>query len=111
MARRSPEEQKAMYELWRRSGLTIVEFCRQNKISTKSIWRWRKEFSANIIDKSGSDLPGLPVTKDLRFYPMGAVTNNQRKDNFLEATLPNGVSYKVYLSEDGISNLLRELLK
>lgn len=101
--RRSDEEQKALYELWRQSGLGGMEFCKQNNLSSKSLWRWKKKFDeTNNSNKL--------IAKDIKFYPVGEVSNN-RKESFLEIMLPKGISCKAYLPERSISNFLQELLK
>ena len=108
MPRRRPdEEQKALYELWRRSGLTGTEFCKQNHISTNSLWRWRKKFGMEVI----KDDPNKPITKDLKFYPVDAIGANNCKNSFLEIALPKGINCKVYLPESSINAFLKELLK
>lgn len=110
--RRTPEEQKAMYKLWQQSGLTGAEFCRQNHISTRSIWKWRKEFgAADAINKSSTNAVHPRIIKDVKFYPIGKVDSNTHKDSLLEITLPNGANCKAHLSESGLNIFLRELLK
>jgi len=101
--RRSNEEQKTLYELWRQSGLGGVEFCKQNNLSSKSLWRWKKKFDeTHTANKS--------IARNIKFYPVGEVSNN-RKDSFLEIILPKGISCKAYLPEKNISIFLQELLR
>jgi len=110
--RRTLEEQKAIYELWQQSGLAGAEFCRQNHISTRSIWKWRKEFgTAGATNRNGTIAAHSKIIKDVKFYPIGKVDSNTHKDSILEITLPNGANCKAYLSESGINIFLRELLK
>ena len=110
--KRSIKEQKAMYESYQQSGLTGAEFCRQNHISTRSIWKWRKDFGiAAVINKSGANVTHPRIIKDVKFYPIGKVNSNTHKESLLEITLPDGASCKAHLSESGINIFLRELLK
>jgi hypothetical protein len=110
--KRTLKEQKAMYKLWQQSGLTGAEFCRKNHISTRSTWKWRKEFgTADIINKDSTNAAHPRIIKDVKFYPIGKVDSNTHKDSLLEITLPNGANCKAHLSESGINIFLRELLK
>jgi len=110
--KRTLKEQKAMYELYQQSGLTGAEFCQQNHISTRSIWKWRKEFdTAATINKGGANAAHPGSIKDVKFYPIGKVDGNTHKGVLLEITLPNGASCKAHLAEGGIYIFLRELLK
>lgn len=109
---RTIKEQKAMYELYKQGGLTGTEFCRQNHVSTRSIWKWRKEFgAADATNKSGTNAAHPKIIKDVKFYPIGKVEDNTYKDSLLEITLPNGASCKAHLTEGGINVFLRDLLK
>jgi hypothetical protein len=106
--KRTKKEQRAAYELWRQSGLTGAEFCRQNHISTRSIWQWHKEFGVKHIEEETSN--NLQPQK-IKFYPLGKVNSNESKDSFLEITLPNGTNCKAYLSGSDINRFLLEILK
>jgi hypothetical protein len=107
--RRTSEEQKTMYELWRSSGLTRMEFCRQNHISTRSMWLWTKRFGKGIAAKKNT--PTILPAKDLKFYPVKQTNNSNNQEAFLEFSLPNGNNCKAYLSSSDLNTLLLGLLK
>jgi hypothetical protein len=109
--RRTPKEQQALYELWQQSGLSKTEFCRQNHISTRCMWRWCREFGVKIVDNNNGNSVQAPVAKDIKFYPIGKVSGDNHKNSFLEITLPNGINCKAQLSEHRINGFLLELFK
>jgi len=108
--KRTLNEQRKLYELWQQSGITKSEFCRQNHIGTQSMWKWHKEFGKEVARDHNCAVKIEP-TENIKFYQIDKAVSANRQDNFLEIVMPNGASCKAYLSEDGISVFLRELLK
>jgi hypothetical protein len=109
--KRAIKEQKAVYELWRQGGLTSTEFCRQNHISTRSLWLWQKQFGPAAATNNSNATIRSEIIKDVKFYPIKKVESNAQNNSLLEITLPNGTICKAQLSESGISIFLRELIK
>jgi hypothetical protein len=120
--RRSDAEQKKLYEQWQQSGLSGMEFCAQNRISSGSLWRWKKKFNAEVINNASNNA----VTKNLRamkFYPIAKIKDRGKDipqniakdeifaDSLLELTLPKGISCKIRLSEKSINTFFSELLR
>jgi hypothetical protein len=94
--RRNEEEQKKLCESWKRSGLTQKEFCAENDIHIKSLWRWLKQKK----EKQAS------VQEAIKFLPMG---NIPLEKNYLEIILPNGIICKAHLSKENIVDFLGRL--
>lgn len=112
---RSVEEQKSLYEKYKRSGLNSKKFCKENKVSTRSIWLWGKKFERNIADKKSdySDHKSNPIQKpdNIKFYSIGKLKDVVHKKTQLKVNLPNGVSIDAALSKRELDLLLQELIK
>lgn len=109
---RSIEEQKALYEEYKRGGLTTKKFCQENKISSRSIWLWRKKFEQSTVDETAGKKARLSQeVNDVKFYSVGKLKDFTNTDNLLKIILPNGVSIKAALSKKEIDLFLQELIK
>ena len=113
---RSGEEKKIVCNTWRQSGLSQREFCKQNRISSRSLCEWLKDIREDINDnKSGN--------KEIEFFPVNLSSSNNSNQSIkqdqvnkhnkvtLEITLPDKGDLRVYLSENSINTFLLELLK
>lgn len=111
---RSIEEQKALYEKYKRSSLSTKKFCQENNISTRSIWLWSKKFGLNIIDKTAGNADNKPKSvqgvSDVKFYPIDKL-KVPANDTPIKVTLPNGININAVLSKKELDLLLQELIK
>ncbi len=108
--KRSPIEWEQIRERWRQSGLSQRAFCRNENINISSFNKClnRKRFNDSTISN---------CTNNLKFLQINNVGNAPSKGSFaavkdsLEIALPNGINFKVGISQDGMHNFLQELVK
>jgi hypothetical protein len=128
-------ERKAIYEAWERSGLTKVNFCKQNKIAKRSFFKWEKQLrNNNYIDNDGDSIlntvndiagvdNGILETDQIKFLKISEVSESSfapSQKNFglksnssssLEISLTNGTVIKAIVSQDYINSFLQEVIK
>jgi hypothetical protein len=90
------EERKVLCESWRQSGISKINFCKENEVSEYALRKWLKESDGSA--KTGSTLP-------IKFLQ---VTQSAQTRNLVEAVLPNGIILKFDLCFGGA---LKELLQ
>ena len=109
---RAPQEQKAIYETYKQSGLSVREFCKLNGISNKSLWRWGKEFKQDGGSKIAARVTKIKnPPENIKFYPIEKSRNSNFSNTLSEVVLPNGINIKIEISKDDIRNFLQELIK
>ena len=81
------ERWRAIFAMWRSSGLSVAEFCRSRSLNTSSFYRWR-----NICDDLGRTPESRPPQS---FVPVRVVP-----DPIVELILPTGVQLRVPLAAD-----------
>lgn len=125
---RSEEEQKMICNAWNHSSLSQKEFCKQNHISSKSLWIWLKDIRENTDNNKDSSRHITADHKNIKFLPIEPSTSNnsdqsikryqlnKQKNNCaskisLEINLPNKIGLRTHLSENSIKVFLLELLK
>ena len=93
---RSPNP--ARRELWRarmerfhRSDLTVVEFCRRERVSTPSFYQWRKKLDENETTTGQQLLPAAP-----KFVPV--VLTEALDGGVPTLRLPGGASVELPIS-------------
>lgn len=115
---RTKAEQEMLCEAWKQSGLTKVEFCKQNNIGEKSFYRWLSKLG----NRGKTDIVGVDTvesknsvgTSAFKFLQINTAISSRdlcSEKYFLEIALPNGVNFKASLSQDHINIFLQELLK
>jgi hypothetical protein len=102
--RRSREEQIKIYEAWKASGLTQMEYSRQNGINIKSLSNWIRKFRICSGKENGKQ-----DQEAIKFLPVGNIVLPDK--NFLEFNLPNGINCKAYLAEEKIDEFFGRLLR
>jgi hypothetical protein len=110
---RTRAEQKTFCKAWKQSGLSKVEFCKQNSISKSALYTWLNKFNGN------SELPEADNKSDIQSTAVKFLrinSNNSDKilhptSNVLEITIPNGIGIKINLSQSDSNIFLQELLK
>jgi transposase-like protein len=121
MARRnmSAREQEELCEAWRRSGLNKTEFCLENNISRRNLYRWLRELRAesNKAVKKDIGMVGMVQAQEdkITFFKIptlepsetSCISNNPC---YLEITLPNGITFKVKLFPNNVDKFLGGLL-
>jgi len=100
------DERKKTCESWKQSGLTKIEFCKQNNIDRRCLYNWLKKFQigADINDISKSSIKH----KSIKFLQVGNIVPEK---SFLEVLLPSGIVFKSTASQDMVNRFLQELLK
>lgn len=92
---RTQEQWKAMLNEYENSGLTKVEFCKQQGIATSSLQRWLKFFN----DQPKSDTPFIDITESLSSATPGQVpATDDTRPWQVELELGNGVTLRVRAS-------------
>jgi len=109
---RSAEERGRICEAWKQSGLSKIEFCRQNNIAYTPFSRWLSKFRNSNNEANAGDVNNVNQDNSksdaIKFLQVGTIISER---NFLEITLPNSVNFKFHLSQDNINGFLLELLK
>ena len=112
---RTKEERRRICDAWQQSGLTKTEFCLRNNLNLRSFKRWTKD-----IKKSVPSEDVVSDTKNIKFFPpvKSGLNSNIKQNcnhpdckNFLEIMLPSGVSFKAHISENIITDFLKEVLR
>lgn len=108
--KRSPIEWDQIRDKWRQSGLSQRAFCRNENINISSFNKClnRKRLNGSTISNCTSDLKFLQINN------VGNTTSNWDSaaiKKSLEVTLPNGITFKVGISQDEIHSFLLELVK
>lgn len=91
MARRSREEWFELLRRQERSGDSVAEFCRQNKLTENSFYRWRR-----LLSEEEDTAKFVPVTV------VGART--------VELELPCGATVRLAADRDGLREVFAALL-
>jgi hypothetical protein len=81
-------------EDWKRSGLSITEFCRQRNLKTVTFHRWK-----SLFQKANP-----PASSTTTFLPITLVP-----ETLVEIALPNGIVLKLPLAAD--PTLISQFLK
>ena len=96
MSRNSDPE---LHALWRRrisrqsdSGLTIAQFCAQERLGTKSFYAWKRRL--RLIDLAARR-PALPAPAAFLPVNLRVVEPSAAEPLPIEADLPNGVSLRI----------------
>jgi hypothetical protein len=104
------------------SGLSVTEFCRQNKVTRESFYHWRKKLKSGE-SSPGESSPGEPEFKEPTVAEFFAKLSEpspktQHRDPFLpltivrpsmlEVDLPCGATLRL---PDGNERLLRQVLQ
>lgn len=111
-------EQEMLCEAWKQSGLTKVEFCKQNNIGEKSFYRWLSKLDnknkTEIVGADTAEPKNNVEPSPFKFLQINTATSSKSlysEKYFLEIFLPNRVNFKVGISQDRINIFLQELLK
>jgi hypothetical protein len=115
---RTKAEQEMLCEVWKQSGLTKVEFCKQNNIGEKSFYRWLSKLGiknkTEIVGIDAAESKNSAAPSPFKFLQINTAASSKdlySEKCFLEITLPNGISFKADTSQENINNFLQELLK
>ena len=104
--RRDPEKERSWrrtFKDWRRSGLSVREFCDWNSLSEASFYSWRRELAkrdreaASRSARPVNDSPGA-TTVPAQFLPVQVVADaalDSGSSRCLEVQLPSGVRLRV----------------
>ena len=127
MKHRELMERKALYEAWERSGLTKIEFCKQNNIAKRSFYKWIKQLqNDNYLNNDGilnniTDIDdGNLETDPIKFLKLSEAYHISSQKSFslesspsgaLEISLPNGTVVKATVSQNHINNFLQEIIR
>ncbi|MBN2036368.1 MAG: hypothetical protein JW768_06460 [Chitinispirillaceae bacterium] len=57
----TPEEIRAHLSNYKKSGLTVAEYCSRAKIAASTFWNWRKKYRSEIPGKSAVSFFRLPT--------------------------------------------------
>ena len=111
---RTRAEQETFCKAWKQSGLSKVEFCKQNNISKSALYTWLSKFNGNSEVPEAGNKNSIQSTavKFLRInngINLDKVLHNA--NSALEIIMPNGISIKINLSQSNFNILLQELLK
>lgn len=106
----SPIEWEQIHDRWQQSGLSQRAFCRNENINISSFNKClnRKRINGSTISN---------CTNDLKFLQINNVGNtisnwdSTAVKKSLEFALPNGITFKVCISQDEVHNFLLELVK
>lgn len=121
---RTEEERVTLCQAWQQSGLTKIEFCKQNNIGEKSFYRWLSKLAngskTDVVDididtdtgVSKNNIDSSPF-KFLQVNTGNAISarGSNSEKALLEISLPNRITFKVSISQDNINNFLQELMK
>lgn len=65
----TPENKRQMVENFLTSGMKRVDFCKENNISTTTLFRWKRDYHQELE----TSIPFLPLTQKKRGLPPKAV--------------------------------------
>ena len=110
---RTKAEQDGFCKAWKQSGLSKVEFCKQNNISKTALYAWLNKFSNNsgTLEADSKNNAHATAVKFLRINSVNSDKVLHPASGVLEITIPNGISIKINLSQSNFNILLQELLK
>jgi hypothetical protein len=113
MPNKTNEEREVICNVWKQSGLTQTEFCKQNNICSKSLSRWLSKFRSSDTNKNNTNSATVIKTDNIKatsfkFLQVGNITPEK---NFIEIILPNGINFKLTLPQNNLNNFLQELLQ
>lgn len=95
--RYSAQDKRAYCELWRKSTLTKIEFCKLNGISKSSLYRWMQD----IAFKEPSTFSQVVIHNE---------DNSQNVSNTaIEIVLPNEVRLKMCIEFQHLRAIIREV--
>lgn len=80
---------------WRKSGLTVRQFCLSEGVSEPSFFQWRKRLAGGITPPSNSEPVGAGVRPVARFLPLELIGSSPTDDRAVEIRLPTGVVLRV----------------
>lgn len=98
--KRSIEERKSYCVKWRSSGLSMVNFCKENHLSKSGLYKWLKLFPDINLATSNDKKQDL---KFLAIEPAAVPV----KLMHVEVILPNGLLLKAEV--ESLSKLIQEL--
>jgi hypothetical protein len=110
---RARAEQENFCKEWKQSGLSKVDFCKQNKISKSALYAWLSKFNNNS-EAPGADNKSNIQSAAVKFLRINGVNSDKvlhHASSELEITIPNGIGIKINLSANNFNILLQELLK
>ena len=97
MTKYTEEEQEQLCLAWRRtSGISMKQFCRENKVSKSGLYKWLNKYDSNPV-----------VREELKL--LSAETEDSSSENMLELLLPNGVLVRG--NNAGLKDLIRGMLQ
>lgn len=84
------------------SGLTITQFCRDNKINTSTFYAWRKKVASQSDDK-------LPIKLKQQLVPLMISESSFTNEESLMITTPSGyqLTFTDRLSTTNLAALLK----
>lgn len=94
----SIEKRRSYCDGWRSSGLSKLNFSRENKISESALRKWLKLYDTNSIV---TDIKKA----EIKFLEVEPMARNETKK--VEITLPNGLMLKTEV--ESLSKLIKEL--
>lgn len=73
---RTPEQWQALINQHRNSGLSIEQFCQQQKLARSCFYTWRKRLSEQAIQNSNQPTMVKPsATQETNFLDLSALVN------------------------------------
>jgi hypothetical protein len=92
-----------MLREWRRSGLSVRDFCDWQELSEPSFYAWRRELAQRDRESTGRGARAVngrarPTTTAGRFLPVQVVADagpDSGADRYLEVQLPSDVRLRV----------------
>ena len=88
---------------FKRSNVTIAQFCRDEGVSVPSFYQWRKKLSANsnaLLPAQTRFLPVELAANSNATSSAQAVSSVARPDTFLSLDLPGGVRVRLEVCTD-----------
>ncbi len=91
---------KSIFEQQQNSGLTIIQFCRDNKVNTSTFYAWRKRLSGEALS-----------FKPQQVIPLVINEPNFTQSSMIKLTTPHGyqLDFESTLTHQTLAQLLKVL--
>ena len=90
---------------WEKSGLSKVEFCKNNKLSSTRFYYWYNEYQKKKNKQNNMWLPVLPIKPAIPATQPLPVTENIT----IEMLLPNQTQLKLVVAESKAVQMIQEI--
>jgi len=96
---------KNIFDQQQNSGLTIIQFCRDNKVNTSTFYAWRKRLSGKSISVKPQQVIPLVIHEQIFTQP------SISQSSMIKLTTPHGyqLDFESTLAHQTLAQLLKVL--